>query len=341
MAWLQIDQTIRDHHKIIDAADELDTSAAHVTGCLVLLWLWAIDNAPDGCLAGISDAAIVRAAQWDGEKSRFIEALKDVGLLDQTEDGLQIHDWQDRAGNLIDRRKADAERKRRERAEKKARELPETGEASAGHPPDVRTQSRVDQSIEEQRRAEQTRTGGHPPKAPGGPEEIPAAAAQTFRRSSDGVPGVPYLTVPNQTVPNQTEPDQTEPNRTEPAGAAPSIQEQRFAEFWQLYPKKVGKADALKAWKRAKVTAELFERILDALSWQKESEQWHRDGGRFIPNPSTWINQGRWDNEPTEIPNGSARTGRAEAGGGTLDTLRRMIEAEEAAEAPTYYDGSL
>lgn len=339
MAWLQIDQTIRDHHKIIDAADELDTSAAHVTGCLVLLWLWAIDNAPDGCLAGISDAAIVRAAQWDGEKSRFIEALKDVGLLDQTEDGLQIHDWQDRAGNLIDRRKADAERKRRERAEKKARELPETGEASEGRPPDVRTQSRVDQSIEEQRRAEQTRTGGHPPKAPGGPEEIPAAAAQTFRRSSDGVPGVPYLTVPNQTEPDQTEPNRTEP--TEPAGAAPSIQEQRFAEFWQLYPKKVGKADALKAWKRAKVTAELFERILDALSWQKESEQWHRDGGRFIPNPSTWINQGRWDNEPTEIPNGSARTGRAEAGGGTLDTLRRIMEAEEAAEAPTYYDGSL
>lgn len=340
MAWLQIDQTIRDHHKIIDAADELDTSAAHVTGCLVLLWLWAIDNAPDGCLAGISDAAIVRAAQWDGEKSRFIEALKDVGLLDQTEEGLQIHNWQDRAGNLIDRRKADAERKRRERAEKKARELPETGEAPAGHPSNVRTQSRVDQSIEEQRRAEQTRTGGHPPKAPGGPEEIPAAAAQTFRRSSDGNLNASGVTEHNTTEHNTTDrTEQTEQHQQ--SDAAPSIQEQRFAEFWQLYPKKVGKADALKAWKLAKVTAELFERILDALSWQKESEQWHRDGGRFIPNPSTWINQGRWDNEPTEIPNGSARTGRAEAGGGTLDTLRRMIEAEEAAEAPTYYDGSL
>ena len=48
MAWLKVDQTIRDHHKILDAADLLQTTDAHVTGCLVLLWLWAIDNAPDG-----------------------------------------------------------------------------------------------------------------------------------------------------------------------------------------------------------------------------------------------------------------------------------------------------
>ena len=77
MAWLQIDQTIRDHHKILDAADLLETTDAHVTGCLVLLWLWAIDNAPDGSLAGISDATIARAAKWSGERAASSAAQAD------------------------------------------------------------------------------------------------------------------------------------------------------------------------------------------------------------------------------------------------------------------------
>lgn len=95
----------------------------------------------------------------------------------------------------------------------------------------------------------------------------------------------------------ETEPEtETETEDRQPEAAVP-VAEQRFAEFWKLYPKKVGKAAAMKAWKRAKIDADLFDRILEAVEAAKESEQWQREGGRFIPNPTTWINQGRWDDE--------------------------------------------
>ena len=63
----------------------------------------------------------------------------------------------------------------------------------------------------------------------------------------------------------------------------------RFDEFWNAYPKKVGKQYALKAWRKIKPTAELHEAIMQAVNAQKHSEQWRRDNGRFIPNPATWL----------------------------------------------------
>lgn len=93
--------------------------------------------------------------------------------------------------------------------------------------------------------------------------------------------------------------------------------EERFAAFWKAYPKKVGKATCLKAWKKLNPNSELFDRIMAALDSQKRSEQWNREGGRFIPNPLTWLNQGRWDDEPTEV-----------AGAGTekFDTMSALKE---------------
>lgn len=149
MAWLKIDQTLRDHHKICDAADELQVDPAHMTGMMVLFWLWAIDNAPSGSLAGVSAGTIARGAQYGGDPIAFVEALKQQELLDEGPEGLQIHDWEEHAGNLIDRRQKDAKRKAAERAAKKAAE-PETSE---GHPQDVREKSapRVEQSKSRER----------------------------------------------------------------------------------------------------------------------------------------------------------------------------------------------
>ena len=71
-----------------------------------------------------------------------------------------------------------------------------------------------------------------------------------------------------------------------------------FDEFWLSYPKKVGKGAAEKAWGKAKVNGHLSE-VLKSIESQKRSDQWTRDGGQYIPNPATWINQRRWeDGEP-------------------------------------------
>lgn len=69
-----------------------------------------------------------------------------------------------------------------------------------------------------------------------------------------------------------------------------------FASFWSVYPKKVGKGEAEKAWKRAKVNGH-FEEVMSALAKQKQSDQWARNNGQYIPNPATWINQRRWEDD--------------------------------------------
>lgn len=69
-----------------------------------------------------------------------------------------------------------------------------------------------------------------------------------------------------------------------------------FDAFWSAYPKKVGKKAALSAWLKAK-DKPTIEDVLTAITAQKRSEQWTADGGRYIPNPATWINQGRWDDD--------------------------------------------
>lgn len=72
---------------------------------------------------------------------------------------------------------------------------------------------------------------------------------------------------------------------------------EEFKEFWLAYPRKAGKKEALRAWEKAKDLPSL-EVILAALEQQRQSEQWTKDGGKFIPYPETWLNKGRWLDQP-------------------------------------------
>lgn len=64
-----------------------------------------------------------------------------------------------------------------------------------------------------------------------------------------------------------------------------------FDEFWEAYPKKVGKGAAKKSWLKGKPDLQV---VLNALQWQVDCEQWRKNGGQFIPNPATYLNQERW-----------------------------------------------
>lgn len=69
-----------------------------------------------------------------------------------------------------------------------------------------------------------------------------------------------------------------------------------FDRFWEAYPKKQGKANARKAFAKAIKKTELST-ILQALDAQKCCSQWTKDGGQYIPLPSTWLNGERWSDE--------------------------------------------
>ena len=70
--------------------------------------------------------------------------------------------------------------------------------------------------------------------------------------------------------------------------------EKLFLEFWTVYPKKVDKKGAFRAFKNIKKLKEVFPEIMSALEVQKRSEQWTKANGQYIPNPTTYIHQERW-----------------------------------------------
>jgi hypothetical protein len=77
-----------------------------------------------------------------------------------------------------------------------------------------------------------------------------------------------------------------------------------FSEFWLAYPKKVAKQDAEDAWAKLAPDAELQATILRAVEVNRRSRQW-QEGARFIPNPATFLNGRRFDDE-LETPTGAA-----------------------------------
>jgi hypothetical protein len=75
------------------------------------------------------------------------------------------------------------------------------------------------------------------------------------------------------------------------------VLEDYFEDFWYKYPKKVGKEAARKAWNKANPD---IIKVIDAINWQRETRQWQAEDGKYIPNPATYLNQGRWMDEAPE-----------------------------------------
>ena len=99
-----------------------------------------------------------------------------------------------------------------------------------------------------------------------------------------------------QETETETEITETDPDsEKEPKPArARVVYGQEFLSFWAAYPKKIGKDAAWKSWKKTKPP---IEEVLSAISAQIETPAWKKEGGQFIPNPATWLNQGRWKDE--------------------------------------------
>ena len=76
-----------------------------------------------------------------------------------------------------------------------------------------------------------------------------------------------------------------------------NIDPEMFEKFWEEYPKKVAKQYAKQCFEKLKPTKELLDTMLEAIKKQRTSKQWEEENGKFIPNPATWLKQGRWTDE--------------------------------------------
>ena len=96
---------------------------------------------------------------------------------------------------------------------------------------------------------------------------------------------------------NEQEDEIKEEKQVKEKSKTENKQQEYFSIFWASYPKKVGKGAAEKSWKKIKPTKDLLEKMLNAIEIAKQSMQWNKDNGQYIPNPATWLNQKRWEDE--------------------------------------------
>lgn len=148
MAWLELHQQLQNHPKLLHLTRLLgEKDRDLVRAKLENIWLWCLDHAEQGVVQIDNrlplDVWVKEAARWNGPtgsadqpptslpikkagpeqdpSSFFADCLLEAGWVEKVAAGswgykLQIHDWQDYAGRLMEQRRQDRERKRAARS---------------------------------------------------------------------------------------------------------------------------------------------------------------------------------------------------------------------------------
>lgn len=72
-----------------------------------------------------------------------------------------------------------------------------------------------------------------------------------------------------------------------------------FNQFWESYPRKVGKDKVVGWFKRnkSKINEEFINDLVEAINLQQTSKEW--SDPKYIPYPLTWLNRGGWNDQLT------------------------------------------
>jgi hypothetical protein len=140
-------------------------------------------------------------------------------------------------------------------------------------------------------------------------------------------------TVGSSTSTREPQPGNREP---QPAANAPSPQAasepDRFPEFWSIYPRKVKKPQAQKAYAAARKKAPQHVLLAGAQCYADDP---HLPETRFIPHPSTWLNGECW-NDPPCPPREEPTRSKPNAATERNNESRAVIARLEAMEANGY-----
>lgn len=71
-----------------------------------------------------------------------------------------------------------------------------------------------------------------------------------------------------------------------------------FERVWSVYPKKVGKLAALKAFEKLNPTEEITQNIIFAIESSLKTPQWQENDGRYIPHAATFLNRESFEDAP-------------------------------------------
>ena len=70
-----------------------------------------------------------------------------------------------------------------------------------------------------------------------------------------------------------------------------------FESFWSVYPRKVGKAQARKAWDKLKLNDDTVKMIAENIALRIKYGEWSDANKTFIPHAATYLNNARWEDE--------------------------------------------
>jgi hypothetical protein len=74
----------------------------------------------------------------------------------------------------------------------------------------------------------------------------------------------------------------------------------QFEEFWKVFPKRRDKEPTRRAYRTARKKAS-HEEIMAGLNRDISSNDWQKEGGKFIPWPEKWLARERWKEPETHL----------------------------------------
>jgi hypothetical protein len=105
--WIRVEANEAESKRVFRLRRLLNASAVVVVGHLAVLGGKLAEQAPEGDVSEIDDEQLEEWARWEGEPGVFASAFREVCAPDG-----EIEAWEDTMGELLARRRADAERKR-------------------------------------------------------------------------------------------------------------------------------------------------------------------------------------------------------------------------------------
>jgi hypothetical protein len=134
-----------------------------------------------------------------------------------------------------------------------------------------------------------------------------------------------------KTIPHSPPPTQAlKKNKQSKLKEAQLLEEKKFDEWYQLYPRKVSKKKAREAFGKAlkKIPCEDLMALTKAyMNANETQETLKRENGKFIPHPTTWLNQERWEDYQESFQKRSSMTLAQVTTAATSEEDRKILES--------------
>ena len=267
---------------------------------LQILWTWAAKNRPNGDLSGMDDEDIEIAAGWEtpdflpggGDPiPDFVPTLVELRWLDKTETGYKLHDWGDENAYAANAQN----RGDRARFNRMASTYPDIYKTLVSKGMETITRSEYQRLVKEYNETHKCESDN---------ETLTTVNEPLTNRSTDNQQPltVGQLHAPCSMLHTPCL-DTTPPPPSEGGGCAGET-DADFEKFWAVYPRRIEKKTAIKAYKTLVKQGAKPEDVARAASEYRSATIKQGTPPDKIKYPATFLHDGRW--EDWLPPNGAA-----------------------------------